>query len=153
MVPIDIPIGSITPSNFGEFDDGTPPSQAGHGVGVLELITGMVDRCRGVIARLKVPGFRELFEAPVVCFFSLFGEAARRQLFHGQVVMEALAAHALFTAGIGAVAFFQVLGFLAVHGNRIGVEIYNVGWSKWAVPVSETGLCADLNPSPPSQAG
>jgi hypothetical protein len=33
--------------------------------------------------------------------------------------MEALAAHTLFAAGIGAVAFIEVIGFLAVHGINL----------------------------------
>jgi hypothetical protein len=30
--------------------------------------------------------------------------------------MEALAAHAIFAAGIGAVAVLEIIGFVAVHG-------------------------------------
>jgi hypothetical protein len=58
---------------------------------------------------LKVPGFREFFETSVVCFLGFLREAARRKLFHCQVVMEALAAQTLFPAGIGAVAFLEVI--------------------------------------------
>jgi hypothetical protein len=60
-------------------------------------------------------GFGEFFKRPVVSLLDVVRKAACWQLAHLQVISDALAAHALLRARIGAVAVLQVLLFLAIH--------------------------------------
>ncbi len=47
-------------------------------------------------------------ERPVECRLYIFGEKARRQLLHTQVIADALAAKPLFGTRVGAIANLQV---------------------------------------------
>lgn len=47
---------------------------------------------------LQIPRFCEGFEAAVVGFFHIIGEAARGQLAHGQMILNTVAANAFFSA-------------------------------------------------------
>jgi hypothetical protein len=59
---------------------------------------------------------RERPETAVICLLDAVGETAGRQLLHTTVIFDAFAAPSFAGAGfIGAVTFFQVLLFAAVH--------------------------------------
>jgi hypothetical protein len=59
---------------------------------------------------------RKGFKGSVISSLHISGKAAGRQLAAFQVVGQALAAQPLFGASaIGAIAFFKILGLLALH--------------------------------------
>ena len=66
-----------------------------HGPGVLPVAGDLTSFGREVAGQLKAPGLCELLERPVVGFFRIGREAARRELLHVQMIGQALAAHAL----------------------------------------------------------
>lgn len=59
-----------------------------------------------------------MFKGAVVSAFSVFGETASGQLAAAKVIGDTLAANPFTLAGfIGAIAFFQIFGFMAFHSN------------------------------------
>jgi hypothetical protein len=70
------------------------------------------------IAKLQFPCFGESGEAAVVGFFRCRRETAAGQLFHFEMILQAVAADALVGAGvIGAGAMAHVFLFFAFHKN------------------------------------
>ena len=67
---------------------------------------------------LEIPGFGEGFEAAIVGFFHVIGETAGGQLSALEMITQTIAADAFAgTAGIGAVAVFQIRILFTFHGN------------------------------------
>jgi hypothetical protein len=71
------------------------------------------------LSRPRVDELSEALEAAVVSAFDVVRKAACGELFHAEVVLEAIAADAVaWAAWVGAIAEFQVARLLAFHNGR-----------------------------------